>query len=611
MNFLAPLALAFAATIPVVILFYLLKRKRVVRLVSSTLLWEKFLAETQASAPFQKLRRNWLLLLQIILLALVVLALARPFFAGEVKGGRLLVVILDGSASMQSRDVAPSRFDAARDGALELVDSLDRTDRMAVLLAAGNTEVKQSPTSNKPALRRALRGCEPAESRGQMLDALRLAQSLTRELSNAEIHLYSDGALTGLDEFENEGLNLVYHRIGEGAENRGIVAMDVRSHPEDPDQQAVFGTLINASTNTAQARVELRFDDQLVESRVVSFGPRESVSQVFSVRQATDGVFALRLTDDDALALDNEAWAPALRPEPARVLLVTLGNRFLERALLSAPRVQLATAPTFEAAAGDFDVTVLDGIAPLAWPAGNVLAIRVASTNWLEIQGELEAPPIVDWKNTHPLLRFVSFDNVAIGSAIAARPSPWAAPLVESPGNPLILAGEMGPDRFVWLAFDTTQSTWPLRVSFPIFMANAIEWLNPAARRAERFQLAAGDPLRVALPDGLREARIKAPDGTEAVLTVEEGSQEVVFGGADQRGTYTVTVGTNEFFYCANLLDAHESDIQPQAELVLGRYARTEATEQRLANLELWRWLAAAGLAVLLFEWWWYHKRTA
>ena len=36
MNFLAPAAFAFAAAIPVVILFYLLKRKRVVKLVSSS-----------------------------------------------------------------------------------------------------------------------------------------------------------------------------------------------------------------------------------------------------------------------------------------------------------------------------------------------------------------------------------------------------------------------------------------------------------------------------------------------------------------------------------------------------------------------------------------------
>src|ERR1043166_6368597 len=120
MTFLAPAAFAFAAAIPVVILFYLLKRKRVVRRVSSTLLWQRFLAETQAGAPFQRLRHNWLLVLQLLLLLLVILALARPYFAGKTSGGRMLVVILDASASMQSIDVTPSRFEKARAEALRL-----------------------------------------------------------------------------------------------------------------------------------------------------------------------------------------------------------------------------------------------------------------------------------------------------------------------------------------------------------------------------------------------------------------------------------------------------------------------------------------------------------
>ena len=85
MNFLAPFAFFFAAAIPVVIAFYLLKRKRVVKLVSSTLLWQKFLAETQASAPFQRLRHNWLLILQLLMLILVICALARPYFSGQSK----------------------------------------------------------------------------------------------------------------------------------------------------------------------------------------------------------------------------------------------------------------------------------------------------------------------------------------------------------------------------------------------------------------------------------------------------------------------------------------------------------------------------------------------
>src|SRR5271169_4919330 len=224
MNFLAPLAFLFALTIPVVVLFYLLKRKRVVKLVSSTLLWQKYLAETQASAPFQKLRKNWLLILQIILLLLVVLALSRPYFAARVQPAQLRVVILDASASMQATDEAPSRFEKARAEALKWVDSLAGSDQMVILQAGANIEVKQSATSEKAALRRAIQSCVCSDGPTRLLPALRMAESLVRDQHGAEIHLFSDGAVPDLSEFENKALPLVFHRVGKDSNNIGITA---------------------------------------------------------------------------------------------------------------------------------------------------------------------------------------------------------------------------------------------------------------------------------------------------------------------------------------------------------------------------------------------------
>src|SRR3989440_9881255 len=237
MSFLAPIAFVFAASIPVVILFYLLKRKRVVKLVSSTFLWQKFLAETQASAPFQKLRKNWLLILQIILLVLAVLALSRPYFATKAKPAQLRVVILDASASMQATDESPSRFEKARGEALKWVDSLAGSDQMVVLQAGANTEVKQSATSEKAALRRALQACACTDSPTRLVPALKMAESLVRDQRNAEIHLFSDGAVPELNEFENKALPLVYHRVGKGANNVGITVLDVRANPEKAEQR--------------------------------------------------------------------------------------------------------------------------------------------------------------------------------------------------------------------------------------------------------------------------------------------------------------------------------------------------------------------------------------
>ncbi|HTH47754.1 MAG TPA: BatA domain-containing protein, partial [Candidatus Limnocylindria bacterium] len=149
MSFLSPLAFVFALSLPAVVLFYLLKRKRVVKLVPSSLLWQKFLAETQASAPLQRLRHNWLLLLQLLLLLLIVLALARPYFAGQTGEAALQIVILDASASMQATDETPSRFEKARAEALGLVDGLKTgfnhdNQQMLLMVAGANAEVKQS-----------------------------------------------------------------------------------------------------------------------------------------------------------------------------------------------------------------------------------------------------------------------------------------------------------------------------------------------------------------------------------------------------------------------------------------------------------------------------------
>ncbi len=613
MHFLAPLAFAFAAAIPVVIVFYLLKRKRVVKLVSSTLLWQKFLAETQASAPFQKLRKNWLLVLQLILLALVVLALARPYFSAEAKPAQRRVVILDASASMQATDEAPSRFEQARGEALKWVDSLKDTDEMVIVLAGATTEVKQSATSEKAALRRALQSCVCSDGPTRLVPALRMAESLVRDLdprTGPEIHLFSDGAVPELSEFENKALPLIYHRVGKGANNLGLTALDVRANPEDARQRAIYASVANFSPESRQTDLELLLDGRLLETRPLTVSAGETSPQVFLARQSRDGVLTVRLTAQDDLAADNQASIVSLLPKPVTVLLVSRGNRLLEKALRAVPNVELAGATALTDPAQGFDFVVLDAVAPTVWPKGNVLAIHVVNTNWLEGVKRIEAPAIVDWKSAHPLLRYAGFDNVQVVQSLTARTPTWAVSLVETPQAPLILAGELGRQRIIWIGFDVLESNWPLRVSFPIFIANAVEWLNPANARSGQLLVKAGDPFRLALTEPASRAEVTLPGGATKALTLDPSANELVFGETYKQGVYRLRLGTNDTAFCVNLLDAAESNIKPRDELQLGAYTKVSATTTKRANMELWRTIAALGLLVLLAEWWYYHRRT-
>src|SRR5215207_2361144 len=115
MGFLSVEAFTIGAALLVAVLAtYLLKPSRPSRRVSSTFLWLAAFHEMQADRPWRRVPPSVLLLLQLLALAAIVLALARPFTLSADSSGLDAVVLLDVSASTQATDVQPSRFEAAR-----------------------------------------------------------------------------------------------------------------------------------------------------------------------------------------------------------------------------------------------------------------------------------------------------------------------------------------------------------------------------------------------------------------------------------------------------------------------------------------------------------------
>src|SRR5215472_11379573 len=106
MNLLAPIGLALGITLPIVVVFYLLKVRRHDEEVSSTFLWNDLIRDLAAHEPLQRLRWS----LQLIALALITFAVARPFTEQQGQKPVQAVLLVDGSASMQAQDVQPSRF---------------------------------------------------------------------------------------------------------------------------------------------------------------------------------------------------------------------------------------------------------------------------------------------------------------------------------------------------------------------------------------------------------------------------------------------------------------------------------------------------------------------
>jgi len=225
LNLWAAAAVA-AVVIPALLILYFLKLRRREQVVSSTLLWKLAVQDLQVNAPFQRLRKNLLLFLQLAVLAAAILALARPIVKSAVADADRVVILLDRSASMNAREGDETRLDQAKEQAIRLVRTLNqraggwtsffslagaqaRTQIMVIAFSDRATIVSPFTTSVTD-LTDLIRGVEPTDGRTDLREAVALAEAYlappTRTTdatpvsaaSPAKLVLISDGRVANL-----------------------------------------------------------------------------------------------------------------------------------------------------------------------------------------------------------------------------------------------------------------------------------------------------------------------------------------------------------------------------------------------------------------------------
>ncbi len=618
MRFLAPLGFLFAAALPVIVFFYLLKLRRVRREVSSTLLWRRAAEDVQANAPFQKLRRNLLLLLQLLIAALLVFGLARPYFNLQAGSARHTVILLDHSASMGATDGGGgrSRLDAAREAALRFVRDMGPGDQAMLVPFADKASVACQFTADKGRLEQAIRAVSATDLPTFPADAFSLAQSLARPV-NAQLLVISDGCFDAKSIQVARGVRCSYISVGTGRRNAGIVALDLRRPPENNRQFEVFATVRNFAAAPMEGRLEVLGDGRVVDVRPVRIAPGAEASQVFSSAQLAEGRVELRLTPPDDFAADNTAYAVIAPPRQRRMALVGTGNYFLDRVLRQdrAHSFEIVRVPPSQYAPSlRADVFIFDGFAPPApLPAGSYLFINaVPPVDGFTETGREEAPPIFDWDAQHPVMRYVELGDVQIRTARRIALPGASQVLAESRETPLIAVYAAGNRSIVLWAFDLFDSSLPLRVAFPILVSNSLDWLMRGAAATESSTLPTGQVIQVDPPADFRKGRMTDPGGQAWVLNTGAAGR-ILFDRTGRAGFYRAEfegAAATAREFGVSLVNAAESDIAPRAALNLpGGEVKSAAAGAR-ANREVWRWFVLAALAIVLIEWLVYHRRV-
>ena len=619
MSFLAPLALLLSILAIPIVLLYMLRLRRRETEVSSTYLWRQLLQDREANAPWQKLRRNLLLLLQLLTLALLIFALMRPFTEiPTVTTGRV-VLLLDASASMNATDVQPSRFAAAQQEALELASALSAQDSMTVIRVSDVPEVLASATNDLTLLRAAIQGAEVSQASADWPAALTLAAGGAVGVEHFSIVLISDGGLPfDLPAVPGE---IRYIPVGESGENVAITAMAARARAGEIPQ--VFVELTNFGDSIAEVILSLELDGTLDRAQRYTI-PAMSVREVFYTdlngEFTTLSAGLTRATGSEVpnhLALDDRAWTVYNPPGAGRVLLMSPGNIYLRQALTSLPGIepfqgQIANGlPTGQ----EFDLYVLDGWLPEdgVLPPGDLLIIDPpASSRLFEVLGRSSAtgePRVVpDDVRT----RYVNFNNVNVLDFMLLDGVEWADPLVTVEGGPLLLAGMVDGRQVAILTFDLHRSDLPLQITWPILLANLMEWYTPAQTVPTTDGLLVGDTLALSPPFEADRVRVTRPDGETSTIRI--GQDAPIYTDTALPGVYTVdTFAGSDLLqsevFAVNLFARVESLIAPAEQLRIGASQVSEAAREELGQREFWPLIALGALALLMLEWWLYHRQ--
>ena len=610
-----------------VVVAYILKLRRRRQEIPFSKLWQRVLRERDSQALWRRLKRLVSLLVQLAFLALLFGAALDPQLGEAQTSGRNVVVIVDASASMKTREDSKTRLELAKGEARKLLRGLGGADAAMLVKMDAQATALTRFESDATRLLDLVDRIEATDTPADLGRALGAAADALRGRKDPMIVLVGDGAYRSpsqkqvvwqpapgrLDVVDLAGIDVRFVPVGTASDNVGIVAFNVRRYFQNKLSYEMLVEVQNFGAAPAKEKLTLYSGREAIEVRTLTLAPGERQRQIYPDLGGGDER-ALRAHIEpasgppDAFPLDDTAWALLPERKKQKLLLVTVDNLYLESAMLLDPNITVDKIRPAEWAAGadkGYDVVVFDSFTPEAAPAAPALYFRPGGAGSpLPTRGEIPRPDITDVAD-HPVTRWVTLSDVNIDKASTFTPGEGDVVLARSVREPIMVAGARGGRKFVAVGFCLDGTDLMLRVAFPVFLMNALDWFaGDDAELLTTYKTGKVWPIPVGVDTG--ETTVVGPAGTfRAPIT---GGRAQVFGA--YAGVYQVERKDGGLGVAANLADALESEIKPERELVLGG-KKLEAAPSFHASLSrsIWIYLVLAALLLSAVEWFTYHRR--
>ncbi len=575
-----PRGLYLLAALAPLVLLYVLKVRRARHVVSSGWLWSAAARDLLARSPFRRLVAQVPLFLQALAIIAAAIALARPALRSSTLVGEHVAIVVDVSASMRAIDPARGapRIALARELATSVVKSLGPAGDAMIIEAGRDARIACPLDRDTRRLGDVVARLDARDVEGDLASAVGLAVDRLRAAGgDRRIVVVTDGAL-GDAALPTSTVPLDVRLVSEPVDNVGVVRVDVRSGTDAATKEEeiqAFALVASFSRAPREVWVTLRLAgvaEPLASRRFrLAPGERAPVLLTFKPDPGDRGKgLVVEVSPHDAFVTDDAAYARV--PLGARQPVVLVGaapSRWLERALLSDPNVELSKGTLAElertpVAAGTLHV--FDRVCPSAPPQGDFLVVGPPPGACLGVSvgAPIDRPAITSWANGDPRLRFLTLDGVHVAKATPLSAGNARDALVRGPTDTLI-ADASSPGRTgTIVGFDVGESDWPLKASYVLFIRNTLELARAHRASGQVAPSRAGEPIRVPVPGSASKVSVHAPEAKEPrALPVQAGLAIVPDTG--RIGHYLVSWDGRDagsVLVPVNLVSERESDLR-------------------------------------------------
>ncbi len=553
-------SLLFALGALVLVVLYLFSSRRRTMVVAADPIWRRALGRRRT--PFRKLLS---LLLQIMIVLIFSLALADPRPIGPGSGRPMaLALVVDTSAGMAARESDGTRLERARRLVRSIVRSSGSGDRLA-LFAMGDSCRQLTAFTGGHEVLAGLSELKPVPVAEDARAAMSFASAALAAACDPAACLLR---IVFISDHFHDLDGVVQLALGEAGSNLELAALDVRPRGGAARGSEVFVEVKNHGPRSLRARMRIHTQKIVLGDEPIEVGAGGSFSRVYILKPLKSERLLATLTAvgsdgrADAFSLDDRAYARLPRRVGRKILLVTDGNIFLEKALSLDPSVWLDVvkpAAFKPASLGSFDAAFFDGICPASPVSAAYFNIPAAAPTDCPFAtaGEVDFPRLMPLRGDHPLTDGITLIDMQIGRARRLVPESKDMEILRDESGPLMIArekeGHGGKQRFLAAGFDLAKSDLPLRVAFPLLLHNCLDWFLGPLNEDLQLDPGVGEPILFPLRPLIRDPR-------GDFLSAQRSGQGW-FVVPRLAGFYTLGRGKSEKLLAVNFRISQESDL--------------------------------------------------